>query len=579
MEIVSPAGLLPFIPDDLTLPQFIFDYHEHPSRPTRDPSIPWLIEDDTGRNIGEDELRKRTFGLAMGLRSQFGVGEDDVVLLFGRNHVDYPVAIWAVHKLGGIISGANPDFTSDELLYQLQATKASVIIVHPEALDTALSAVRAYGHGISGKHIVLFDVKSPSSRPPNHLTIEDLIYQGHRTVDPTFVERRLRPGEAKLKLAFLSFSSGTTGKPKAVAIPHFAPIANIIQIAAHNKINTDYCAHEDQRYRAGDVAIGVLPLYHIYGLVINLHFVLFSAMSLVVVPKFNFVGMLESIVRHRISHLLLVPPHVVLLCKHPAVKNYELHRYIRMIMCGAAPLSFELNQKLFELLPNAHIGQAYGMTETCTAATMWPITHKRGTPGSSGQLLPGIVARVVKPDGSLATYDEPGELIIKSPSLAMGYANNPEATKETFIEGWVKTGDEVKVDKNGEVWILDRLKEIIKVSGFQVAPAELEGCLLSHPDVSNACVVGVPDDYSGEVPLAFVLLTADAARRTQQDPYATGEIKASIVKHVADRKVKYKHLSGGVQLADSIPISPSGKLLRRVLRDQAKTLKRVKARL
>lgn len=113
-----------------------------------------------------------------------------------------------------IFRGANPDFTSDELLYQLQATKASVIIVHPEALDTALSAVRAYGHGISGKHIVLFDVKSPSSRPPNHLTIEDLIYQGHRTVDPTFVERRLRPGEAKLKLAFLSFSSGTTGKPK-----------------------------------------------------------------------------------------------------------------------------------------------------------------------------------------------------------------------------------------------------------------------------------------------------------------------------------------------------------------------------
>ncbi|KAF9465775.1 phenylacetyl-CoA ligase [Collybia nuda] len=576
MEFHSPAGPLPFIPDNLTVPQFIFDY-EHPSRPARNSGIPWLIEDETGRKIGEQELRRRTHGLATALGSKFHIGEDDVVLIFSRNHVDYPVAIWAVHRLGGVISGANPDFSSNELLYQLKETKASVLIVHPDALDTALAA--ANDAGLDSDRVVVFDVTTPTQVTRKHRTVNELINEGLSGRERSYIERTLEPGEGRTKLAFLSFSSGTTGKPKAVAIPHYSLMANVIQIAAHNKVNEDYCDYKDRRYRPGDVAIGVLPLYHIYGLVINLHFTLFCAMTLVVVPKFIFIEMLNSIVRHHIAHLLLVPPQVVLLCKHPAVKNYDLRRSVRCVMSGAAPLSFELNQQLFQLFPDAQIGQAYGMTETCTATTMWPITQKRGASGSGGQLLPGTVARVVKTDGSLAGYDEAGELIIKTPSVALGYANNAEATKETFIDGWVRTGDEVKIDKNCEVWVLDRLKEIMKVKGFQVAPAELEGCILDHDDVSSACVVGVPDDYSGEVPMAFVVLTSDAIRRVEQDPQMAERIKESIVKHVAENKVAYKHLVGGVEFIGAIPISPSGKLLRRILRDQAKEMRRVKAKL
>ncbi|KAF8073408.1 phenylacetyl-CoA ligase [Lyophyllum atratum] len=576
MDVYSPSAPLPNIPDHLTIPQFIFD-SVHECRPVRTSKIPWLIEDETGRAVGEAELRQRTFGLANGLRSNFGIDEDEVVLIFSRNHVDYPVAIWAVHQLGGVISGANPDFSSNELLYQLEQTKAKLMIVHPGSLETALSAAREAN--FPSERIILFNTTGASSLG-HHLSIETLIQKGHNVPsDQTFVERRLNPGEAKTKLAFLSFSSGTTGKPKAVAIAHYALIANVIQIAAHNNVNKDYCDYDDQRYRPGDVAIGVLPFYHIYGLVINLHYILFSAMALVVVPKFNFVEMLNSIVRHRISHLLLVPPQVILLCKHPAVKNYDLRRYIRMIMCGAAPLSHEVNQQLFELLPDAHIGQAYGMTETCTATTMWPIDQKRGTSGSAGQLLPGTVSRIIKSDGSLAGYDEAGELYIKTPSVALGYANNAEATKETFIDGWVRTGDEAKIDRKGEIWILDRLKEIMKVKGFQVAPAELEGCILDHESVSSACVVGIPDDYSGEVPLAFVVLTADANRRVNEDRTAAGEIKASIIQHVAANKVGYKHLAGGVEFIPVIPISPSGKLLRRVLREEAKMLRKTRPKL
>ncbi|KAF9496567.1 acetyl-CoA synthetase-like protein, partial [Pleurotus eryngii] len=370
-----------------------------------------------------------------------------------------------------------------------------------------------------------------------------------------------------------NLSSGTTGKPKAVAIPHFLLIANVIQLAVHNRINEAYTTWEERRFRPGDVCIGVLPFYHIYGLVINLHFILFASMSIVVIPRFNFVGMLNSTAKHRITHLMLVPPQVVLLCKHPVMATADVSS-VRFIMVGAAPLTYEVTEQLIRVFPNAHIGQAYGMTETCTATTMWPIERKRGAFGSGGQLLPGIVARVEKQDGTPAGFDEPGHLVIKTPSVALGYAENEEASKETFVDGWVRTGDEVRIDSNKEVWVLDRLKEIMKVRGFQVAPAELEGCLLDHPDVSDACVVGIPDDFSGEVPMAFVVPAPYSAKRMQNDKKVAGKIKTSIIQHVADNKVKYKHLAGGVEFIDIIPKNPSGKLLRRVLRDKARHLQK-----
>ncbi|KIK04117.1 hypothetical protein K443DRAFT_93794 [Laccaria amethystina LaAM-08-1] len=565
MEISSISGPLPPIPDSLTIPQFIFDC-EHVTRPVRRAGTPWLIDDTTGRAIGRDELRKRTLGLANALHLKYGISH---ITKISNSLTDYPVAMWATHMLGGVISGANPDFLANELLYQVRATRASMIIAHPESLRIALEVAETAG--LPQDCVVLFNVESSMSTysKSERDTIDDLVEYG-LNMKTSFSEKRLDPGEAKTRLAFLSFSSGTTGQPKAVAIPHYALIANVIQMAAHNKINQNYCAWEDQRYRPGDIAIGGrYPLPYIYGLVVNLHFILHCAMTLVVVPKFNFTGMLDSIIRHRITHLFLVPPQVVLLCKHEAVKRYDLRQYIRLIMCGAAPLSHELNQQLFSMFPDAHIGQGYGMTETCTVTTMWPITSKRGKSGSSGVLIPGTVARVVKPDGSFAGYDESGELVVKSPSVALGYANNEQATRETFIDGWVKTGDEVRIDKAGEV----------RVKGLQVAPAELEGCLLDHPDISNACVVGIPDDYCGELPLAFVVLNKEVSGRLERDPGLSAHLKASIMKYVADNKVGYKHLAGGVEFVSSIPTSPSGKLLRRVLRDQSSEMRKAKAKL
>jgi acyl-CoA synthetase (AMP-forming)/AMP-acid ligase II len=309
----------------------------------------------------------------------------------------------------------------------------------------------------------------------------------------------------------------------------------------------------------GDVVLGVLPFFHIYGLVVTLHFMLYCGASVVVVPKFNFSDFLESIVRHRVTHLFLVPPQVVLLCKNPSLKRYDFSR-VKLCFSGAAPLSGELMRRISSIFPNAAIGQGYGLTETCTTICWLQVDRKLGTVGGAGELIPGIIAKVVKPDGSLASDGEQGELVVKGPSMALGYYGNLAATAETFVDGWVRTGDEVVI-KNLEVFIVDRLKELIKVRGHQVAPAELEGFLLLRPDVMDACVVSIPDDYSGEVPLAYIVLDSDTQKRVHGDHTASMDLKKAIQKYVSDAKVRYKWLAGGVEFIDVIPKNPSGKIV------------------
>ncbi|KAK0222170.1 phenylacetyl-CoA ligase [Armillaria fumosa] len=564
-DFYSKVGKLPHVPDDLTLSQFILD-HDHPIRPKRPKDVPWLVTDKSGREIDLDEIQRRTNGLAVSLKERFSIGLDDPVLFFSTNHVDYPVCMWAVHRVLGIVTPCNPSFTVPELVQHLRLSKSGLIITHVDFLSTICAAAREVG--LSTKRIiVLLDQDSQSA--VNHtefVSVDDLIAQGLKSQN-TVEDVKFAPGEGKERIAFYSSSSGTTGTPKIVQISHYAAIANIIQIASLNKVNEENGDWEKRRYRPGDACLAVLPFYHIYGLVLILHFNMFSAMSVVVVPKFNFKEMLQSIVKHRISSLMVVPPQVVLLCKDPIVKNFDLSS-VRVVLCAAAPLTAELYDQLGQLLPNIYIGQAYGSTEATGVVSMCPVEQKCGMFG--GVLAPGVVGRVVKADGTLGDYDEEGELFIRTAAAATGYLNNDTATRDTFTDGWIRSGDLVKVDKNHEVIFIDRLKEIIKVRGFQVAPAELEGCILDHPFVGDVCVVGIPHAYSGEVPLAFVVLTKDGMKTGEKDG-GFAAVKSSIRKHVAENKASFKHLHQ-VEITDVIPKTPSGKLLRRELRDKARSL-------
>ncbi|EIW81328.1 amp dependent CoA ligase [Coniophora puteana RWD-64-598 SS2] len=554
------------IPDDLTVAQFLLDA-QHAIRPHRPLSVPWMIDDSAGRKVGFEEVRARTFGLANALSMRFGIKEDDLILIYSPNHVDYASAIWAAHRLGAVVSAANPGYSANELLYQLEVAKASVIITHQASVNVALEAARR--SGLPAERVVLF-----GNAPLLQLVTVDALVDEGLAHPPGFVERRLRRGEAKQKLAFLNFSSGTTGKPKAVMLNHYSVIGSVLQLAFYNRGNGKDIPQKEWRFRPGDLLAAATPFYHIYGLCM-LHAMAFIGVTLVVIPKFSFKDFLDSVVKYRITHLPLVPPQVVLLCKQPIVKNYDLS-HVRMMSCGAAPLSGELMMQLARDFPATHIGQGYGMTEAVGTIAMFSVHHKLGVIGSSGQLFAGFAARVVRPDGSLAGPNEPGELWLKSPFLAMGYLNNSEATKETFVDGWLRTGDEVSLDENNEIFILDRIKELIKVRGFQVAPAELEGTLLMHPDVADVCVVGIPDEYSGEVPLAFVVLRPDPMKRAASGQTESDRIKESIIKHASEDKVAYKRLAGGVEFIDVIPKNPSGKILRRVLRDKVKQAPRPK---
>ncbi|KAJ7069964.1 amp dependent CoA ligase [Mycena amicta] len=547
------------IPDNVTLPQFMLDY-AHPLRPKQG-NIPCLIEDATGRRVSLAELKERTAAMATVLKEQYRIGDGEAVLLCSPNDVDYPVALWAITSLGGIFTGSNPSYTPSEIAYQLKITEATFIIAHSSTLDAALQAAKLAG--LASDRIVTLDAPSSSSVVSLSPLVAAVISRG--SVDFSKISVKLRPGEGKTRIAMLCMSSGTTGPPKAVAISHTALVANLVQMSALGQTDSPLLC-------PGDVVLAVLPFFHVAGLIVNLHWMLFCATTLVVVPKFDFVAMLESIARFRIQHLMLVPPIALALAKHPAVRKYDLSG-LKFIGSGAAPMTSELQDQLKQLFPQARTGQAYGLTETATIVAMTPF-HMQCSYGSVGYLVPGLRARVVKPDGSLAGYNEPGELLVNTPSLSLGYHKNKEATEEAYTsDGWFRTGDQVMVQENGEVWVTDRLKELIKVRGFQVSPAELEGLILDNPDVSDCCVVGAPDANSGEVPLAFVVLTADAEKRAKTDGAA---IKASIQKLVSDNKIRYKHLAA-VEFIPIIPKNASGKILRRVLTEQVK--ERAKAKL
>ncbi|KAJ7089354.1 amp dependent CoA ligase [Mycena belliarum] len=435
---------LPHVPDDITLEQFILGYR-HEARPQRPNSAPWLIEDRTGRQVRLDEINKRTTGLANGLHKHFGIGEDDVVLIFSPNHIDYPICIWAIHRLCAIVSPCNPTFTNTELTHQLLQTRAGLIIAHPDLRGTALaSAQRA---GIPPDRVVVLGNELRNAPNADLGTIAGLTSYGLGLGCASLGRgRRLHEGEGRTKVAFITLSSA--GEPKMLALSHFSVLTNVVQIATHCKVNEAYTSWGERRYRPGDLCLGVLPFSHIFNIAILIHFMLFSGMTVVVSPNFELDDMLKSIVRHKISHLMLLPPHISLLCTDPIVRDYDLSS-IHTILIGAAPLTADQNEQLIRLFPNAHIGQAYGSKNSIGIVSMWSTRSKRGF--NAGELVPGVVARVVKSDGALAERNEPGELFVRTPSVIPGCLNDQAA--------WLRTGDQVMINEKNEVIYVDRLQD------------------------------------------------------------------------------------------------------------------------
>ena len=349
------------------------------------------------------------------------------------------------------------------------------------------------------------------------------------------------PIDPATDVAMLPYSSGTTGLPKGVRLTHRNLVANVLQSEAVLTMRPD------------DVMLGVLPFFHAAGFCSSICLTLHAGATVVTLPRFDFEAALALVEEHRVTLLPTAPPIVLGLARHPAVDRFDLSS-LELVICGSAPLSAELETECARRLGRPML-QVYGLTETSPIVSISRRDGSGHTPGAVGTLVAGTEARLVDPlTGDDLPPGSTGELWVRGPQVMAGYLGDPAATAATIDDdGWLHTGDLATVTADGEVFVVDRVKELIKVSGFQVAPAELEALLTTHPAVADAAVVGRPDERSGERPVAFVVLRGAA----EPD---------EIVEWAAERSAGYKRLAD-VVVVESVPRSPAGKILRRVLRD------------
>lgn len=491
---------------------------------------PALIDGPSGRTVTygqfEDAVRRVAASLA-----KKGFKKGDVLGIFSVNCPEYGILFHAVAMLGGINTTLNPLYTAEEATAQLKDAGAKILVTAPPFIDKAREAAEA----ANIEELFVFG-EAEGAIPFASLLESD--------GNPPQVE--INPRE---DLVALPYSSGTTGLPKGVMLTHYNLIANMRQMDG-----LDYF-HRD------DTLLCVLPLFHIYGLVVVLNMGLHLGATIVTMPRFDLEQFLDTIQKYRVTLSHVVPPIILKLAKDPIVDNYDFSS-LKVIFSGAAPLGADLTRECIERI-GCGIRQGYGMTETSPVTHSSPADASKMKLGSIGPPAPNTECKLVDPATSAELGpNQEGEVCVRGPQVMRGYLNNPEATRRTIDDdGWLHTGDVGYADEDGHFYIVDRVKELIKYKGFQIAPAELEAVLVTHPAVADAAIIPFPDDEAGEVPKAFVVLKSEAS-------------VDSIKEFVAARVAPYKKIRE-VEFIDQIPKSLSGKILRRVLvekeRAKAKT--------
>ncbi|GJC79418.1 4-coumarate--CoA ligase-like 7 [Colletotrichum liriopes] len=483
--------------------------------------------------------------IAIGLQAA-GLKPGDRVLLFSGNNLFFPVIFLGVLMAGGIFTGANPGFVTRELAYQLTDSGATFMVAAEGSLDIALEAAKEVS--MPASNVFVFDTTIPGSSKP-----EKPARSGARHWTELLAPRRKQRS---------SSGSGTTGVPKGVEISHYSYVANGAGVVKVSALEED---HEASVARS--VGLCFLPLYHTYAQTYFVANFAKQGIPVYIMSGFDFVKMLTYIQRYRVTQLVSVPPILVALTKHPITAKFDLSS-LESIGSGAAPLAADVARQTERILKkdNLIVRQGWGMTEvTCTAMTWDPTRLERSS--SVGELMPNYQGKLVGEDGKEITEAKvPGELWVTGPTVMRGYWRNPKATEETIVTDadgnrWLRTGDIAYVadySEGGLFFIVDRMKELIKVKGNQVAPAELEALLLERQDVADAAVIGVTINGE-EFPRAYIVRSPGTN--------ATGE---EIAKWLEERVSKHKRLRGGVAFTDVIPKNPSGKILRKILREKAK---------
>jgi acyl-CoA synthetase (AMP-forming)/AMP-acid ligase II len=461
-----------------------------------------------------------------------GIGVADVVALLSPNSSTFAIAYHGILRAGATATTISLLSTPTDIAEQLIDSKARMLVTVTPLADQAGKAAAAAG------------------LPDDQLIVLNANGFGDNTTAAGIPQISFDPA---IHLAALPYSSGTTGHPKGVMLTHRNLVANIALSRPMPGITADAAI------------IAVLPFFHAYGLTILLGTLLDARCRLIIMPSFDLTEFLANIEKYRCTAVFIVPPIAVALAKHPAVDSYDMSS-LRTVLCGAAPLDEDLGHAVAARL-GCQVVQGYGMTELSGGVCI-PFDGGQSAVGKTAPLsscgwpLPNSVNKIVDPETGTEIgvpgqgRSAPGELWVKGPHVMAGYLGNEQATADIIdADGFLHTGDLASVDADGCVYIVDRLKELIKYKGYQVAPAELEALLLTHPSITDVGVVGVTATESGEeIPKAFVV--------TQPGTDLTG---ADVMEFVAERVAPYKKVRQ-VEFIDAVPKSASGKILRKVLK-------------
>ncbi|XP_026752608.2 uncharacterized protein LOC113512858 [Galleria mellonella] len=496
----------------------------------------------TKRSFTYHQLYKNSRNLAAKLRNSLNIRDSDVICIMMPNSPDYALAILGTLQAGAEVTTVNPIYTAHEVHRQLLLSKPKLLIGIPETISVLKDALK----------LAKMDIPIISCRGYANNDLPDDVIAFDELANATNVDYDVLKDVSRTPsdIALLPYSSGTTGLPKGVELTNRNIVSNCVQQ------NSNGLRHyQDTTSTYQDATLAVLPFYHIYGLSIVLLHKLSVGVKVVTLPKFQPQSFLTTLKEQKISIFCAAPPLILFLGSNPEVKNEDLES-LNVITCGAAPLpKLDIYRVLNKTKKNLAFLQLYGLTETAPLVTTLPNNSKNYV--SAGVAVPNTELKIINTDEIALGPNEVGELLVRGPQVMKGYRNNPEATKQVITEdGWFRTGDIASIDEDGALTITDRVKELIKVKGYQVAPAELESILREHPDVEDAGVVGVPDSRTGEAPKAFVVVKEGSKTKAM-----------NILNYVSERVAEFKRIKEIVFL-DSLPKNPSGKLLRRILKEK-----------
>ncbi|CAH0561072.1 unnamed protein product [Brassicogethes aeneus] len=498
----------------------------------------------TGRKYTYGQIRQKCRNLSKNVRKKLKLKQNDVVAILLPNIPEYPIAVLGLMESGILVTSLNPIYTSEEIARQMKDANVKAVITTIESVQIVKAA-----NALNKINLPVIAVQTQSGQtcPPETIKFDEMV---DVEVDmPDIVIDNVHD------TAFLPYSSGTTGLPKGVDLSHYNIVGNIKQTTSKEM---KFLTHATESYQ--DCMPAVLPFFHIYGFTITLLQGLVHGAKLVTLPKFTPELYTDVLKKNKITLIIAAPPLVLFLSAHPLVKK-EYMANLKAVMSGAAPLGASDEERFLEKVGgNVEISQGYGLTETSPVVSMisQQLKDKFNCTGSIGGPIPNTQMKLVAIDDATGTPlgpNQQGELFVKGPQVMKGYFNKPKETEEVFQDGWFKTGDLMYYNEDNLFFVTDRLKELIKVKGFQVAPAELEEILRSVPNVSDAAVIGIPHPLSGEVPRAYIVPKPNAKLNEE-------EIKAT----VAERVAPYKQLKGGIEIVAAIPKNATGKILRRQLK-------------